>query len=89
MIIALGLSFVGHVVRKPTSMKNSIVVRKIEGTKRRGRPRPRWMDGMGEAASMTQIAEGKIQKSRAVEKSDYGSHSEPYTARWNFKLMCV
>ena len=49
MIIKLRLGYVGHVLRKPTSMENSTMLGKTEGTRRRGRPRTRWMDGVKEA----------------------------------------
>ena len=52
MIIKLRLGYVGHVLRKPTSMENSIMLGKTEGTRRRGRPRTRWMDGVKEAVGM-------------------------------------
>ena len=52
MIIKLRLGYVGHVLRKPTSMVNSKMLGKTEGTRRRGRPRTRWMDGVKEAAGM-------------------------------------
>ena len=48
----LRLGYVGHVFRKPTSMENSIMLGKTEGTRRRGRPRNRWMDGVKEAVGM-------------------------------------
>ena len=52
MIIKLRLGYVGHVLSKPTSMENSIMLGKTEGTRRRGRPRTRWMDGVKEAVGM-------------------------------------
>ena len=52
MIIKLRLGYVGHVRRKPTSVENSIMPGKTEGTRRRGRPRTGWMDGVKEAVGM-------------------------------------
>ena len=52
MIIKLRHGYVGHVLRKPTSMENSAMLGKTEGTRRRGRPRTRWMDGVKEAVGM-------------------------------------
>ena len=52
MIIKFRLVYVGHVLRKPASMENSIMLGKNEGTRRRGRPRSRWMDGVKEAVKM-------------------------------------
>ena len=42
--LTIRLSYVGQVLRKPTSMKSSIILGKIEGTRRRGIPCTRWMD---------------------------------------------
>ena len=52
MIIKLRLGYVGHVHRKPTSVEYSIMLGKTEGTRRRGRPRTRCMDGVKEAVGM-------------------------------------
>ena len=49
MITKLRLGYVAHMLRKPTSMENNIMIGKIEGTRRKGRPRNKWMDGVKEA----------------------------------------
>jgi hypothetical protein len=43
------LVFFGHVMRADDSMEKSIMLGKIEGSRRRGRPRARWLDTICEA----------------------------------------
>ena len=49
MITKLRLGYLAHMLRKSTSMENNIMIGKIEGTQRKGRPRNKWMDGVKEA----------------------------------------
>ena len=52
MIIKSRLGYVGHVLRKPTSMENTIMLGKTEGTRRRDQPRTRWIDGVKETVGI-------------------------------------
>ena len=88
MIIKLKLGYVGHVLRKPTSMENSIMLGKTEGTPEKGST-PYQMDGWCEGSSWDEAwtVEGRGQRSETLEKSDYGSHQETHADRRNLMMM--
>jgi len=42
------LSYFGHVVRLPSRVSNLLLYGKVEGTRPRGRPKKKWLDGLRE-----------------------------------------
>ena len=42
----------GHLVRKMDSLEKTLMLGKIEGRRRRGRQRMRWLDGITESVDM-------------------------------------
>ena len=44
-MLKLKLQYFGHLMRRADSFENTLVLRKIEGRKRRGQQRMRWLDG--------------------------------------------
>ena len=45
----LKLQYSGHLMRKADSLEKSLMLGKIEGRRRRGKPRRRWLDGITKA----------------------------------------
>ena len=45
LILKLKLQYFGHLIRRTDSLEKSLMLGKIEGGKRRGRQRMRWLDG--------------------------------------------
>ena len=45
----LKLQYFGHLTQRASSLEKSLMLGKIEGKKRRGRQRMRWMDGIIES----------------------------------------
>ena len=43
----------GHLIRKADSFEKTLVLRKIEGGRRRGRQRMRWLDGITDSMDMS------------------------------------
>ena len=41
----LKLQYFGHLMRRADSLEKTLMLRKIEGRRRRGRQRMRWLDG--------------------------------------------
>ena len=52
-ILKLRLQYFGHLMRREDSLEKTLMLRKCEGKRRRGRPRMRWLDSVIEATSMT------------------------------------
>ena len=46
LMLKLKLQYFGHLVRKTDSLEKTLMLGKIEGGKRRGRQRMRWLDGI-------------------------------------------
>ena len=46
MMLKLKLQYFGHLMRRTNSFEKTLMLGKIEGGRRRGRPRKRWLDGI-------------------------------------------
>ena len=46
LMIKLKLQYFGHLMRRADSFEKTLILGKIEGGKRRGQPRMRWLDGI-------------------------------------------
>ena len=46
LILKLKLQYFGHLMRKADSFEKTLMLGKIEGRRRRGRQRMRWLDGI-------------------------------------------
>ena len=47
LMLKLKLQYFGHLMQRADSFEKTLMLGKIEGRRRRGRPRMRWLDGMG------------------------------------------
>ena len=46
MMLKLKLQYLGHLMRRVDSLEKTLMLGEIEGRRRRGRPRMRWLDGI-------------------------------------------
>ena len=46
LMLKLKLQYFGHLMRRTDSLEKTLVLGKIEGRRRRGRQRMRWLDGI-------------------------------------------
>ena len=51
-MLRLKLQYFGHLIRTADSLEKSLMLRKIEGRRRRERQRMRWLDGITDATDM-------------------------------------
>ena len=51
-MLKLQLQYVGHVIRRTDSFEKTVMLGKIEGRRRRGRQRMRWLDGITDSMDM-------------------------------------
>ena len=49
----LKLQYFGHLMRRADSLEKTLMLRKIEGGRRRGRQRRRWLDGIIDPMDMS------------------------------------
>ena len=51
-MLKLKLQFFGHLLRRTDSVEKTLILEKIEGRRRRGRQRMRWLDGITNSMDM-------------------------------------
>ena len=52
LMLKLKLQYFGHLMRRADSLEKTLMLGKIEGKKRRGRQRMRWLDGITNSVDM-------------------------------------
>ena len=52
-MLKLKLQFFGHLMQRANSLENTLMLRKIEGRRRRGQKRTRWLDGITNSMDMS------------------------------------
>ena len=53
LMLKLKHQYFGHLMRRSDSFEKTLMIGKIEGGKRRGRQRTRWLDGITESMDMS------------------------------------
>ena len=64
LILKLKLQYFDHLMRATDSLEKSLMLGKIEGRRRRGRQRLRWLDGITEALDMNLGKLGEMVRDR-------------------------
>ena len=53
LMLKLKLQYFGHLMRRAGSLEKTLMLGKIEGRRRRGRQRMRWLDGITDSMDMS------------------------------------
>ena len=53
LMLKLKLQYFGHLMRRTDSLEKTLMLGKIEGRRRRGRQRMRWLDGVTDVMDMS------------------------------------
>ena len=53
LMLKLKLQYFGHLMRRADSFEKTLMLGKIEGRKRRGRQRMKWLDGITDSTDMS------------------------------------
>ena len=52
-MLKLKLQYSGHLIRRTDSLKKTLMLGKIEGRRRKGQQRTRWLDGIPDSMDMS------------------------------------
>ena len=52
-MLKLRLQYSGYLMQRANSLEKTLMLGKIEGRRRRGRPRMKWLDGMTDSMDMS------------------------------------
>ena len=53
LMLKLKLQYFGHLIRRANSFEKNLMLGKIEGGRRRGQQRMRWLDGITDSVNMS------------------------------------
>ena len=82
-MLKLKLQYFGHLMRRTDSFEKILMMEKIEGRKRRGRQRMRWLDGISDSVDMSETPGVGDGQGGLVCCSPWGHKESDMTERLN------
>ena len=79
-MLKLQLQHFGHLIRRADSLEKTLMLGKIEGRRRRGRQRIRWLDGIADSMNMNLSKLWEIVKTENPDVLQFMGSKESDTA---------
>ena len=75
-MLKLKLQYFGHLMRRADSLEKTLMLEKIEGRRRRGRQKMRWLDGITDSVDMS------LSKLQEMVKGSLGAAVHAVAKSW-------
>ena len=78
-MLKLKFQYFGHLMRRANSLERTLILGKIEGRRRRGQQRMRWLDGTPDSMDMSSSKLLEMVKDREAWKTEIPGDTESDT----------